>query len=96
MQSRRYAAALALMALLAAMFPANVYAAQQGLFIAGQEASPLIWRLPLQLFWMWALWWVRSDGAQRAGRRAGLKTRPYVRLIDDDQWRGRGCRSAQP
>jgi uncharacterized membrane protein len=52
------AAAWGLIVLLAAMFPANVYAAREGLLVAGREASPLIWRLPLQLFWMWALWWV--------------------------------------
>jgi uncharacterized membrane protein len=55
------AAAWGLIALLAAMFPANVYAAREGLLVAGREASPLIWRLPLQLFWMWALWWVRRS-----------------------------------
>jgi uncharacterized membrane protein len=51
-------AAYCLMALLVAMFPANVYAAITGLEIAGQPATPLIWRLPLQLFWIGALWWV--------------------------------------
>jgi len=51
-------AAYCLMALLVAMFPANAYAAIAGLEIAGREASPLVWRLPLQLFWIGALWWV--------------------------------------
>jgi hypothetical protein len=50
-------AAYALIVLLIALFPANVYAAQAGVMVAGQPASPLIWRLPLQLFWMWSLWW---------------------------------------
>jgi uncharacterized membrane protein len=61
------AAARGLIVLLAAMFPANVYAAREGLLVAGREASPLIWRLPLQLFWMCALWWIRrpSHGSQR-------------------------------
>jgi uncharacterized membrane protein len=53
-------AAYGLMALLVAMFPANVQAARQGLMIAGRRAMPLLWRLPLQLFWIAALWWVRS------------------------------------
>jgi uncharacterized membrane protein len=53
------AAACGLMALLVAMFPANVHAARQGLMIAGRRATPLLWRLPLQLFWIAALWWVR-------------------------------------
>ena len=52
------AAAYGLIALLAAMLPANVHAARAGLIIAGRRASPLIWRLPLQLFWISALWWV--------------------------------------
>lgn len=51
-------AALCLIALLVAMFPANVFAAISGLEIAGRPATPLIWRLPLQLFWIGALWWV--------------------------------------
>jgi uncharacterized membrane protein len=54
------AAAYGLIALLVAMFPANVYAARQGLMVAGRRATPLLWRLPLQLFWISALWWVRS------------------------------------
>lgn len=62
------AAAWGLIALLAAMFPANVYAAREGLLIAGREASPLLWRLPLQLFWMWALWWVRRSSHGSHGR----------------------------
>jgi len=51
-------AAYCLMALLIAMFPANVYAARAGVEFAGQAAMPLVWRLPLQLVWIGALWWV--------------------------------------
>ena len=54
------AAAYGLIALLVAMFPANIHAAREGLVIAGRRAMPLVWRLPLQLFWIAALWWVRS------------------------------------
>jgi uncharacterized membrane protein len=54
------AAAYGLIALLVAMFPANVRAAREGLVIGGRGATPLVWRLPLQLFWIAALWWVRS------------------------------------
>ena len=54
------AAAYGLIALLVAMFPANVHAARKGLAVAGRRAMPLVWRLPLQLFWIGALWWVRS------------------------------------
>jgi uncharacterized membrane protein len=50
------AAAYGLLLLLIAMFPANVRAAQQGLMVVGRRATPLVWRLPLQLFWIAALW----------------------------------------
>ena len=52
------AAAYALIALLFAMFPANVRAARLRLMVAGRPAMPLAFRLPLQLFWIGALWWV--------------------------------------
>jgi uncharacterized membrane protein len=52
-------AAWRLMALLIAMFPANVRAARQELAIRGRPASPLWIRAPMQiLFILWA-WWVR-------------------------------------
>ena len=57
-------AAWGLMLLLVAMLPANVHAARAGLTVAGRRASPLVWRLPLQVFWIGALWWV----AHVAGR----------------------------
>lgn len=47
------------MALLVAMFPANVRAARERLTIAGRRASSLLWRLPMQLFWIAALWWAQ-------------------------------------
>jgi len=52
------AAAYGLMLLLVAMFPANVHAARAGLQIGGRRASPLGWRLPLQIVWIASLWWV--------------------------------------
>jgi uncharacterized membrane protein len=57
------AAAYGLIGLLAAMFPANIHAARAGLDVAGRAATPLAWRLPLQLFWMGALWWVAATPA---------------------------------
>jgi uncharacterized membrane protein len=54
-------AAYGLIALLVLLFPANVRAARERLMIAGRRAPPLLWRLPLQLFWIAALWWVRSS-----------------------------------
>jgi uncharacterized membrane protein len=55
------AAASALIALLVAMFPANIHAARGGVVIAGRRAMPLVWRAPLQLFWITALWWIRGS-----------------------------------
>jgi len=49
------AAAWMLVALLVAMFPANVYAARAKLTIGGRAATSLLIRLPLQLFWICAL-----------------------------------------
>jgi uncharacterized membrane protein len=62
--------AYCLAALLVAMFPANVYAAIAGLEIAGREASPLVWRLPLQLFWIGALVWVGREHRRPRGTLA--------------------------
>jgi uncharacterized membrane protein len=53
-------AASALAALLVAMFPANVHAARAGLTVVGRWATPLIWRLPLQLFWIASLCWAAT------------------------------------
>ncbi len=51
-------AALALAALLVALFPANVHADRAGVEIAGRRATPLRVRLPMQLFWIVGLVWV--------------------------------------
>ena len=53
----RIAAAWALIALLVAMFPANVYAAIGGVTLGGKPATDLLFRTPLQLFWIAVLWW---------------------------------------
>jgi len=50
--------AYSLIALLVAMFPANVRAARMHLMVAGRPAMALSLRLPLQLFWIGALAWV--------------------------------------
>jgi uncharacterized membrane protein len=52
------ASAYALIALLIALFPANIHAARMRLTVAGRPAMPLALRLPLQLVWIGALWWV--------------------------------------
>lgn len=66
----RRAAGLCLIILLLAMFPANVYAALEGLTIRGAAATPLWLRMPLQLFWMMVLWWsaVARPATATAGR----------------------------
>ena len=50
-------AAYALIALLLAMFPANIYAARIGHVIAGRRHTRLLFRLPLQVLWIFLLWW---------------------------------------
>ena len=57
----RTAAAYSLVLLLLTLFPANVRAAREHLPVAGRRATPLMWRLPLQLFWIAALSWVASS-----------------------------------
>ena len=52
------ASAYSLIALLVAMFPANVRAARMHLMVAGRPAMALGLRLPLQLFWIGALGWI--------------------------------------
>jgi uncharacterized membrane protein len=51
-------AALALALLLVVLLPANVRAHRAGLVIGGRAATPLRWRVPMQLFWIVALLWV--------------------------------------
>lgn len=58
------AAAYALALLLVALSPANIHAARAGVVIAGRRATPLVWRLPLQLFWIGALVWVAQPIVQ--------------------------------
>ncbi len=53
-------AALALVALLIVLFPANIHAARASLQIAGRRATPLALRLPLQVFWIGCLVWVAT------------------------------------
>ena len=53
----RRMAAWTLIALLVAMFPANVYAALRSMKLGGRAATPLVYRTPLQIFWIGTLWW---------------------------------------
>jgi uncharacterized membrane protein len=51
-------AALGLALLLVALFPANVHAARSGVTLGGRKATPLVFRLPLQLLWIGLLGWI--------------------------------------
>jgi uncharacterized membrane protein len=63
----RRPAALGLLALLIALFPANVYAALNGVTLGGAAATPLWFRAPLQMFWI-AVLWQTSLARRREGR----------------------------
>lgn len=54
------AAAYALILLLIAMLPANLYAARIGHTIGGRPHTRLIFRVPLQALWIVLLWWSRG------------------------------------
>lgn len=53
----RRVAAICLIFLLLAMFPANVNAALNGIPFRGRAATSLWLRLPMQVFFIWMLWW---------------------------------------
>jgi uncharacterized membrane protein len=59
-------AAWGLIALLVALFPANVYAALAGVTLGGAAATSLWLRTPLQLFWIAVLW--KTSLAAPAGK----------------------------
>ena len=65
--SLRRPATWGLVALLVALFPANVYAALAGVTIARSAATPLWLRTPLQAFWLAVLWYTTlADRSHRA------------------------------
>ena len=53
----RRAAAICLILFLIAVFPANYYAAVRNVPLRGSPATPLAIRAPLQLAWIFLLWW---------------------------------------
>jgi uncharacterized membrane protein len=53
----RRTAAIGLVLMLIALFPANIYAALNGVTLRGQPATPLWFRTPMQITWIVALWW---------------------------------------
>ena len=71
----RALAGYGLMALLVAVFPANIHMALHGVGLAGLPASPaLLWlRLPLQGLLIAAVWW-----STRAGPATTTDSRPHA------------------
>jgi uncharacterized membrane protein len=53
-------AAIGLALLLVALFPANVHAARAGVTLGGRPATPLVFRLPMQIIWIGLLIWVAA------------------------------------
>ncbi len=53
----RRPAGICLVLMLAALFPANVYAALNEIPLRGQAATPLLIRTPIQLLYMGMVWW---------------------------------------
>lgn len=57
----RAAAGICLIALLVAMFPANVKAANEHLMVAGRPATALWLRAPMQVGFIALAWWVSRN-----------------------------------
>jgi uncharacterized membrane protein len=53
----RRTAAIGLVLMLVALFPANIHAALNGVTLREQPATPLALRAAMQLIWIAALWW---------------------------------------
>jgi uncharacterized membrane protein len=53
----RRVAAIALILLLLALLPANIYAAQAGITLRGAPAPPIVPRVALQALFIGLLWW---------------------------------------
>jgi uncharacterized membrane protein len=65
----RRIAALALIAMLLAVLPANIHAARADLTIGGAAATPMVPRIALQMLFMALLWWsgVRPSRGETSG-----------------------------
>jgi len=67
----RRIAAICLVLLMVALFPANVYAALNGIPLGGEAPTPLWLRAPMQLLFIGMLWWTsikehpKEDGGPR-------------------------------
>jgi uncharacterized membrane protein len=63
------------LALLVALFPANVYAAWRGLTLGGAAVTPLWLRAPLQVFWIAVLWQTTLATQSRASDLSTVPSR---------------------
>jgi uncharacterized membrane protein len=61
----RRIAGVALIVFLVAVFPANVHAAQTGVLLRGEPATPLLPRLVIQLVFIGLTWWSAVHAARR-------------------------------
>ena len=66
----RRPAAIGLVLLLIAMFPANVNASLNGIPLRGEPPTPLWLRLPMQLLFIGAVWWTSLRTPRRATSQA--------------------------
>lgn len=83
----RHAAGIGLVLLLG-LFPANVYAAAHDVILRGNPAMSVWLRGPLQVFWLWLLWWSsirRTASPSLAPAAAGID--PFRRV---KAWSGDG------
>jgi uncharacterized membrane protein len=72
-RTRRLAAA-ALIVMLVAVLPANIYAAQTGVTLRGAAATPVVPRVALQGLFIGLLWWAalaRESNSRRTAALAG-------------------------
>jgi uncharacterized membrane protein len=65
----RRAAGVALIVFLIAVFPANVRAAREGVTLGGSAATPLRWRVPMQVLLIGLVYWVTLTDGSRARSR---------------------------
>jgi len=57
-------AGIALVLFFVAGLPANIYAAQAGIFLGGQPATPVWIRVPIHLIFIALAWWSTQPAVQ--------------------------------
>jgi uncharacterized membrane protein len=71
----RSVAGICLCLLFAAMFLANVRADREQLTIAGNPATPLLIRTPMQALFIWLAWWSTRQPSHQSERSSDLLSR---------------------